>query len=87
MPEVAGSAAILCDPRDPMSIADGIGRLLDPAQRDQLRHAGYERLQEFSWEQTARLMCEVYERCASVSEQGAVRRRPVAATSTETCGV
>jgi len=65
MPEVAGQAAVYCDPRSPMSIAEGIARLLDPACAERLRLAGYERLQEFSWERTARLMCEVYQRCVS----------------------
>lgn len=87
MPEIAEQAAVYCDPRDPNSIADGIVRLLDPTIGEKLRQAGYERSQEFSWERTARLMCDVYEHCTLQGKRSGVQRRPVAATSTETCGV
>jgi glycosyltransferase involved in cell wall biosynthesis len=78
MPEVAGEAAIYCDPHSPLSIADGLTRLLDGACVERLRAAGYERLREFSWERTARLMCEVYERCVLESVS---RRRSAPASA------
>jgi glycosyltransferase involved in cell wall biosynthesis len=87
MPEVAGQAAIYCDPRSPGSIAAGIVRLLDPRIARGLRQAGYERLREFSWQRTARLMCDVYERCVSASARRHVRRQPFVALPSKTCNV
>jgi glycosyltransferase involved in cell wall biosynthesis len=65
MPEVAGDAAAYCNPHSLTSIAEGIAQLLDRTSAERLRRAGAERLQSFSWERTARLMCGVYERCVS----------------------
>ncbi len=87
MPDIAGDAAVYCDPRSQTSIAEGIVRLLEPTCSQRLRKAGYQRLREFSWERTARLMCEVYERCLSPGKQSIVRTRPAAVAPTETCGV
>ena len=63
MPEVAGDAAVYCDPDDPGSIAAGIERLLDTATAARLVQRGRRRLSQFSWERTARAMCAVYEMC------------------------
>ncbi len=63
MPEVAGAAAVYCDPRSSLSIAEGIERLLNPRHAENLIQAGYQRLEQFTWEQTARRMGEVYQRC------------------------
>ena len=65
MPEIAGDAAIYCDPRNPQSIADGIVRLLDETVAANLVRKGFDRLCAFRWEQTAQAMCGVYERCLS----------------------
>ncbi|MFQ5805266.1 MAG: glycosyltransferase family 4 protein [Phycisphaerae bacterium] len=65
MPEVAGDAAVYCDPHSAASIAEGIIQLLDQTIAQRLKRAGVERLRSFSWERTVRLMCEVYERCVS----------------------
>jgi glycosyltransferase involved in cell wall biosynthesis len=46
--EVAGNAAVLVDPTNDTSLADGLRRALDPAQRDVLRAAGLERAATFS---------------------------------------
>jgi glycosyltransferase involved in cell wall biosynthesis len=55
LPEVAGDAALLVDPRDPRAIANAIGRVLgDPALADDLRARGRDRAREFSWDRTAR---------------------------------
>jgi glycosyltransferase involved in cell wall biosynthesis len=55
LPEVAGGAALLVDPRDPDAIADGLRRLLgDGALTAELRARGRARAAEFSWERTAR---------------------------------
>jgi glycosyltransferase involved in cell wall biosynthesis len=61
LPEVAGDAAILVDPRDPVSIADGIRRVLtEPGLRDALRAKGHRRAAEFSWERSVRRIREIY---------------------------
>jgi glycosyltransferase involved in cell wall biosynthesis len=91
MPEVAGAAALYCDPHDAASIADGIAGLLDPGVAQRLICAGFRRLRHYSWEQTARLMCAVYERCLLESQRlvkkgssGAVK--PRAASVAEASG-
>jgi glycosyltransferase involved in cell wall biosynthesis len=60
LPEVAGDAALLFDPRDEAAIASAIQRLLgDAALARQLRERGLRRVREFSWERTARLTLEL----------------------------
>jgi glycosyltransferase involved in cell wall biosynthesis len=49
--EVAGSAAVLVDPRDPEAIAAGIQEAL--GRRDELRAAGIERARAYSWRDVA----------------------------------
>ncbi len=61
MPEVAGDAALLVDPRDTEGLATAIARALrDGALRDRLRAAGIARARRFSWEATARRTLDVY---------------------------
>ncbi len=61
MPEVAGDAAVLVDPRDADGLAAAIARVLrDEALRDRLRGAGLARAREFSWEATARRTLDAY---------------------------
>jgi glycosyltransferase involved in cell wall biosynthesis len=63
LPEVAGEAALLFDPRDPSAIAEALRRLLGDANlRERLRAMGRERVREFTWERTARLTLESYMR-------------------------
>jgi len=59
MPETAGGAAVLCDPKDPASIARAIVTAIAPGQ-DQLRSAGLRRAGEFSWGATAAATLDVY---------------------------
>jgi glycosyltransferase involved in cell wall biosynthesis len=55
LPEVAGDAALLVDPRDVDAIADALARVLgDPELARDLRARGRERAAAFSWERTAR---------------------------------
>lgn len=66
LPEVAGDAALLIDPRD----ADAIGRVLhqvlhDPALQARLCHAGHTRASAFSWSQSAAQLASLYEGCCS----------------------
>jgi glycosyltransferase involved in cell wall biosynthesis len=61
LPEVAGDAALLVDPYDPASIADGIERVLsDDSLRRQLRARGIARAHQFSWESSVRRVREIY---------------------------
>ena len=61
LPEVLGDAAVLIDPRDPASIADGITRaLVDRALREELRRKGLARAQAFSWEQSVAKIRQIY---------------------------
>ena len=63
LPEVAGDAALLFDPRNPGDIARAIGRLLDePELAAQLVERGRVRCAEFTWDRTAAATVEVYER-------------------------
>lgn len=56
--EVAGGAAVLIDPLDISSIADGILRARK--MRDELIEAGRRRASELPWAQTAHLTADVY---------------------------
>jgi glycosyltransferase involved in cell wall biosynthesis len=63
LPEVAGDAALLFDPRDEQAIATALQRLLgDGALAGRLRAAGYERARQFTWERTARATIDSYRR-------------------------
>jgi glycosyltransferase involved in cell wall biosynthesis len=55
IPEVVGNAAVLVDPLDPASIAEGLSRVLtDDRLAKSLRERGLERATQFSWTSTAR---------------------------------
>lgn len=65
MPEVAGNAAVLVDPRSEEAVAEGLGRVLvDRGLRDRLRKAGRERVRLFDWEDAARRHVTVLHRAA-----------------------
>ncbi len=53
MPEVAGDAALLVDPFNEQSIADGMAMMLDEKVRAALIEKGRERQKDFSWDKTA----------------------------------
>ena len=59
MPETAGGAALLSDPKDPETIADAIVKACGP-ENERLRKAGPERAGEFTWAATAERTLEVY---------------------------
>ncbi len=62
IPEVAGSAALLFDPRSVESITAALERVVsDQALRARLVAAGTARLAGFSWAETARRTLAVYE--------------------------
>ena len=56
--EVAGGAAVLVDPLDVASIAQGIARARE--MRDELIDAGHRRAREVPWSKTAHLTADVY---------------------------
>lgn len=58
MPEVAGDAAVLVDPYDVSSIAEGIKKALKG--KVGLVKRGYAQTKKFSWEKTAKMTLEVY---------------------------
>jgi alpha-1,3-rhamnosyl/mannosyltransferase len=61
LPEVAGDAAELFDPRDPAAIAAAIQTLLsDPGRRAELIRRGHERYPQFTWERAAQETLAVY---------------------------
>jgi glycosyltransferase involved in cell wall biosynthesis len=66
LPEVAGGAALMFDPDRHEEIAAAMERLLsDGDEAERLRQAGYERARQFTWDETARLTAESYERALS----------------------
>jgi glycosyltransferase involved in cell wall biosynthesis len=63
LPEVAGGAALLFDPRNPTAIARAVEALLDnPAEAERLRRHGRERAATFTWERAARGVLDSYTR-------------------------
>jgi glycosyltransferase involved in cell wall biosynthesis len=63
LPEVAGDAALLFDPRSPSQIAQALQRLLgDEALAERLRALGHERVRQFTWARAARLTLDSYAR-------------------------
>ncbi len=61
LPEVTGDAAVLVDPYDVDSIADGLRRVLtDPLLAAEMRRKGLQRAREFSWEQSVERTRQVY---------------------------
>ncbi len=68
LPEVVGDAGLLAPPLDPGAWAGALARLVtDDSLRQELRGHGLARAGHFTWEQTARLTLEVYERVAEAS--------------------
>ncbi|NSW54645.1 MAG: glycosyltransferase family 4 protein [Armatimonadetes bacterium] len=65
LPEVAGDAALLVDPREIEAIAEALARLLtDDALHEDLSKRGLERAGMYTWERTARLTVEAYHAAA-----------------------
>lgn len=65
LPEVAGEDAVLVDPMDDASIADGLRRVLEDLDlRDRLRAAGPDRAARFTWQDAATRTVAVLHRAA-----------------------
>ena len=78
LPEVAGDAALMFDPRDPRSIAAALEQLLNPGRElDALKVAGVARAAQFTWQKTARGTLASYARAVQ-DDRLAQRRRLVA---------
>jgi glycosyltransferase involved in cell wall biosynthesis len=68
MPEVAGDAAVLVDPTDVASIADGLRRLTTDAElRAALIQAGHARAKGFNWEKSVESTWKVYQELTAKS--------------------
>lgn len=66
LPEVAGDAALLADPMDEAALTDAIIALLtDASLRARLTAAGPARAHQFTWERTAQLTLECYQKAAA----------------------
>jgi glycosyltransferase involved in cell wall biosynthesis len=79
LPEVAGDAALLVDPRDTGAIAAAIGRLAsDEGLRTELRTRGLVRAAQFTWERCARATLEVLLEAARAETDGDRATRGVA---------
>lgn len=68
LPEIAGGAALLVDPRSTAEIRSALERLLgSPSLREELGRKGRERAQLYRWEVCARRSIEFFERVAGAS--------------------
>ena len=76
LPEIAGAAALYCDPHAPESIAAGIQQLLNRDVAARLVQKGYEQVRRFNWARTAEALLGVYERCVNALQAGHRRRAP-----------
>jgi glycosyltransferase involved in cell wall biosynthesis len=66
LPEVAGDAAVFCNPHDPGSIGDAIVKLAnDPKLRQEQVVRGLARARQFTWEQCARETLKALEAAAA----------------------
>jgi glycosyltransferase involved in cell wall biosynthesis len=67
IPEVAGDAALLSDADDADTLARHIQQVLtSPAETERLRHLGYARAAQFSWDKTARKVLATYDRAMAL---------------------
>jgi glycosyltransferase involved in cell wall biosynthesis len=61
IPEIAGDAAVLVDPRRPSDFAEAIWRIRsNPTLREDLVRGGIARAAQFKWSDTARAMLDVF---------------------------
>ena len=69
MPETAGGAAILADPKDPASIARAVIEAVGPG-RERMRDLGLKRAGQFTWGATAAGTLDVYREAAERRRHG-----------------
>lgn len=85
MPEIAGGAAVLCDPREPAAIGEAIISAIGPARHRQ-RDLGLRRARQFTWRNTAAATLDVYREVAArrrsiTPERASSSHRPASAAS------
>jgi glycosyltransferase involved in cell wall biosynthesis len=62
IPEVLGGAGLVIDAEDHQKLAELLENLFrNPEERDRLRARGYERVQKFSWKESAARLLEAYQ--------------------------
>lgn len=66
MPEVAGKAAVLVNPRNTKDIARGIREALE--RKEELIQAGLKKVKQFSWKKTAKQTLKVYEQALAIHQ-------------------
>lgn len=70
LPEIAGDAALLVDPKNPDAVANAVRRILDDERvRVKLSEAGERRARDFSWARTAEMTRAVYAQAAGQKQQ------------------
>ena len=69
MPETAGGAAVLADPKDPASIARAVIEAAGPG-RERMRDLGLQRAAQFTWGATAAGTLDVYREAAERRRHG-----------------
>jgi glycosyltransferase involved in cell wall biosynthesis len=71
LPEVAGDAALLVDPRDSQEIAANIAKIIDDPQLAQsLIKKGQQRVKQYSWRQMAEETLAIYQQILAKKEPG-----------------
>ena len=65
MPETAGGAALLADPKAPESLARAIVEAAQQGNRDRLLNLGFSRARQFTWAATASQTLDVYREVAA----------------------
>jgi glycosyltransferase involved in cell wall biosynthesis len=66
MPEVVGDAGLFIDPAQEESLKEAVLRLIrEPGLAEKMKIAGLEQAKKFSWEKSARITLEVFEKVAS----------------------
>jgi glycosyltransferase involved in cell wall biosynthesis len=66
LPELVGDGAVLVDPREDTSVADGLLRIVtDGSLRDRLRAAGLQRAARYEWGTTAKATADVLHEAAA----------------------
>lgn len=74
LPEVAGDAALMVDPKDAVALAGAMRRVLaDEGLRGQMRTAGLAQAARFTWDRTARRTLQVYEEAYAAAHGGVGR--------------
>ncbi|OGO06780.1 MAG: hypothetical protein A2Y73_06120 [Chloroflexi bacterium RBG_13_56_8] len=71
LPEVAGDAALLFDPRDARALAEAMARIVrEPSLREELVARGRERVRAFSWQRCAEQVLSACEAAVAENKRG-----------------